>query len=99
MQILELSNIDINVGLTLLSSHIEFLDDKTALISLKFDVGLLKLCSTNFLSISPQYLDLYIDKKITILKIKDNCAVAIDELQRIFSRAVKYEYNSIRKTS
>ena len=40
MQILELSNIDINVGLTLLSSDIEFLDDKTALISLKFDVGI-----------------------------------------------------------
>ena len=38
MQILELSNIDINVDLTLLSSDIEFLDDKTALISLKFEV-------------------------------------------------------------
>lgn len=99
MQILELSNIDINVDLTLLSSDIEFLDDKTVLIFLYFEVGLLKLCSTNLISISQERLDLYIDKKITILKIKDNCAVAIDELQRIFSRAVKYEYNSIRKTS
>lgn len=97
MQILELNDLDINVDLTLLSSDIEFLDDKTALISLKFDVGLLKLCSTNFLSISPQYLDLYIDKKITILKIKDCCADAIDELQRIFSKAVSYEYRSNRK--
>ncbi len=94
MQILELSNIDINVDLTLLSSDIEFLDDKTALIFLYFEVGLLKLCSTNLISISQERLDLYIDKKITILKIKDNCAVAIDELQRIFSRAVDYEYKS-----
>lgn len=94
MQILELSNIDINVGLTLLSSDIEFLDDKTVLIFLYFEVGLLKLCSTNLISISQERLDLYIDKKITILKIKDNCAVAIDELQRIFSRAVDYEYKS-----
>ena len=97
MQILELSNIDINVGLTLLSSDIEFLDDKTVLIFLYFEVGLLKLCSTNLISISQERLDLYIDKKITILKIKDNCAVAIDELQRIFSRAVSYEYRSNRK--
>ena len=89
MQILELSNIDINVDLTLLSSDIEFLDDKTVLIFLYFEVGLLKLCSTNLISISQERLDLYIDKKITILKIKDNCAVAIDELQRIFSRAVE----------
>ena len=94
MQILELSNIDINVDLTLLSSDIEFLDDKTVLIFLYFEVGLLKLCSTNLISISQERLDLYIDKKITILKIKDNCAVAIDELQRIFSRAVDYEYKS-----
>ncbi len=94
MQILELSNIDINVDLTLLSSDIEFLDDKTVLIFLYFEVGLLKLCSTNLISISQEHLDLYIDKKITILKIKDNCAVAIDELQRIFSRAVDYEYKS-----
>ena len=86
MQILELSNIDINVDLTLLSSDIEFLDDKTVLIFLYFEVGLLKLCSTNLISISQERLDLYIDKKITILKIKDNCAVAIDELQRIFSK-------------
>ena len=97
MQILELSNIDINVDLTLLSSDIEFLDDKTVLIFLYFEVGLLKLCSTNLISISQERLDLYIDKKITILKIKDNCAVAIDELQRIFSRAVSYEYRSNRK--
>lgn len=94
MQILELSNIDINVDLTLLSSDIEFLHDKTVLIFLYFEVGLLKLCSTNLISISQERLDLYIDKKITILKIKDNCAVAIDELQRIFSRAVDYEYKS-----
>ena len=94
MQILELSNIDINVDLTLLSSDIEFLDDKTVLIFLYFEVGLLKLCSTNLISVSQERLDLYIDKKITILKIKDNCAVAIDELQRIFSRAVDYEYKS-----
>ena len=97
MQILELSNIDINVDLTLLSSDIEFLDDKTVLIFLYFEVGLLKLCSTNLISISQERLDLYIDKKITILKIKDNCAVAVGELQRIFSRAVSYEYRSNRK--
>ena len=86
MQILELSNIDINVDLTLLSSDIEFLDDKTVLIFLYFEVGLLKLCSTNLISISQERLDLYIDKKITVLKIKDNCAVAVGELQRIFSK-------------
>jgi hypothetical protein len=97
MQILELSNIDINVDLTLLSSDIEFLDDKTVLIFLYFEVGLLKLCSTNLISISQERLDLYIDKKITVLKIKDNCAVAVGELQRIFSRAVSYEYRSNRK--
>lgn len=94
MQILELSNMDINVDLTLLSSDIEFLDDKTVLIFLYFESGLLKLCSTNLLSISPERLDLSIDKKITILKIKDGCAVAINELQAIFSRAVSYEYDS-----
>lgn len=99
MQILELSNIDINVDLTLLSSDIEFLEDRTVIISLYFDKGLLKLHSTNLLSISTERLDISVDKKITILKIKDCCAGAIDELQRIFSRAVKYEYNSIRKTS
>ena len=97
MQILELSNIDINVDLTLLSSDIEFLEDKTALISLKFEIGLLKICSTNLLSISPERLDLCIDKQITILKIKDGCAVAIDALQTIFSKAVSYEYRSNRK--
>ena len=97
MQILELSNIDINVDLTLLSSDIEFLDDKTVLIFLYFEIGLLKLCSTNLISISQERLDLYIDEKITVLKIKDNCAVAVGELQRIFSRAVSYEYRSNRK--
>ena len=73
------------------------LDDKTVLIFLYFEVGLLKLCSTNLISISQERLDLYIDKKITVLKIKDNCAVAVGELQRIFSRAVSYEYRSNRK--
>lgn len=94
MQILELNDLDINVDLTLLSSDIEFLDDKTVLIFLYFESGLLKLCSTNLLSISPERLDLCIHKKITILKIKDGCEIAIDQLQNFFSRAVDYEYKS-----
>ena len=94
MQILELSNIDINVDLISLLTELTSILFETPPIFLYFEVGLLKLCSTNLISISQERLDLYIDKKITILKIKDNCAVAIDELQRIFSRAVDYEYKS-----
>lgn len=94
MKILELSDIDINVNLTLLSSNIEFLDDRTVIIFLYFDEGLLKLRSTNLLSISVEHLDISVDKKITILKIKDGCEIAIDQLQHFFSRALDYEYKS-----
>jgi len=94
MQILELNDLDISLCLTLLFSNIDFLEDRTVIISLYFDRGLLKLHSTNLLSISTERLDISVDKKITILKIKDGCEIAIDQLQNFFSRAVDYEYKS-----
>lgn len=94
MQIIELNDLDISIGLTLLFSDIEFLENKTVIISLYFDIGLLKLHSTNLLSISTEHLDLSVDKKITLLKIKEGCEIAIEQLQNFFSRAVDYEYYS-----
>lgn len=91
MQILELNDLDISLCLTLLSSNIDFLDDRTVIISLYFDSGLLKLHSTNLLSISTERLDISIDKKITILKIKDGCEIAIDQLQNFFRSAIQHE--------
>lgn len=61
MTIFEISNIYDPV--TLLSSNIELLNDKTVLIFLHFDVALLKLKSTNLISISEDHIEFYIDKQ------------------------------------
>jgi hypothetical protein len=95
MTIFEISNIYDPV--TLLSSNIELLNDKTVLIFLHFDVALLKLKSTNLISISEDHIEFYIDKQNIILDIKAGSKTAINELKIIFDKALNYESTHIEK--
>ena len=95
MTIFEISNIYNSV--TLLSSNIELLNDKTVLIFLHFDVALLKLKSTNLISISEDHIEFYIDKQNIILDIKAGSKTAINELKIIFDKALNYESTHIKK--
>ncbi|WP_216938044.1 MULTISPECIES: hypothetical protein [unclassified Acinetobacter] len=76
---------------TLMSSHSEILADQTVLISLHFDVALIKLKSTNLISVSKNCIDIYVDKQNIILNINEGCETAIEELQNFFADASNYE--------